>query len=362
MHAEDRLQAILRKVRRHGSVRVTEAAAELRVSPVTVRKDVEALAERGLVIRVHGGARLPEDCVPPTARGTGTGAVPPQARGDLTFGMVVPSATYYYPEVIKAVREAAAARGARLLLRISEYDVDGERAQAHSMVEAGVDGLLLAPTTDTTDHTDPAWYEDLGIPLVLVERRPRPVGPAVEHVVTDHAYGARLAVHHLAAQGRRRIALLTRQGTPTAPLLEEGFRTGLRLAGLRAPEGVGHLDLGRDHPGTPRYDGTMERFLAAVAAGRVDAAVVHPDGDALVLLQRLSARSLTVPGDVAIVSYDDEVAGLGDLPLSAVAPSKHEVGVSAVELLAARVTAPDRPRRQVSILPELRVRASSGAR
>ncbi|MGW7355316.1 substrate-binding domain-containing protein [Streptomyces sp. NPDC054802] len=67
-----------------------------------------------------------------------------------------------------------------------------------------------------------------------------------------------------------------------------------------------------------------------------------------------------VPGDLAVVSYDDEVAGLGDLPLSAVAPSKHEVGVSAVELLAARVAEPDRPRRQVSILPELRVRASSG--
>ncbi|MEV7794566.1 substrate-binding domain-containing protein [Streptomyces sp. NPDC087512] len=360
MHAEDRLQAILRKVRRHGSVRVTEVAAELRVSPVTVRKDVEVLAERGLVVRVHGGARLPEDWTPVTAGAPG--AAPPHSSGELTFGMVVPSATYYYPEVIKAVREAAAARGIRLLLRISEYDVDGERAQAHAMAEAGVDGLLLAPTTGAADHTAPAWYEDLGIPLVLVERRPRPVGPAVEHVVTDHAHGARLAVHHLAAQGRRRIALLTRGGTPTAPLLEEGFRAGLHLAELEPPEGVGHLDLGTDHPGSAPYDRTMERFLDAVAAGRIDAAVVHPDGDALVLLQRLGARSLTVPGDVALVSYDDEVAGLGNLPLSAVAPSKHEVGVSAVELLAARVTAPDRPRRQVSILPELRVRASSAAR
>ncbi len=59
MHAEDRQQTILGRVRRHGSVRVTEVAAELRVSPVTVRKDVEALARRGLVVRVHGGARLP---------------------------------------------------------------------------------------------------------------------------------------------------------------------------------------------------------------------------------------------------------------------------------------------------------------
>jgi DNA-binding LacI/PurR family transcriptional regulator len=358
VHAEDRLQAILLKVRRHGSVRVTEVAAELRVSPVTVRKDVEALAERGLVVRVHGGARLPEDRAPSTVGATG--GAPRQAPRELTFGMVVPSATYYYPEVIRAVREAATARGARLVLRISEYDVDGERAQAHAMAEAGVDGLLLAPTTTAAALTDCAWYEELGIPLVLVERRPRAVGPAVEHVVTDHAYGARLAVHHLVTRGRRRIALLTRGGTPTAPLLEDGFRAGLDLAGLDAPENVGHVDLGTHRPGDPEYDRAMARFLDAVTAGRIDAAVVHPDGDALVLLQRLSARSLTVPGDLAVVSYDDEVAGLGDLPLSAVAPSKHEVGVSAVELLAARVAEPDRPRRQVSILPELRVRASSG--
>ncbi|CAL9442211.1 Ribose operon repressor [Streptomyces sp. enrichment culture] len=355
MHAEDRHQAILRRVRRHGSVRVTEVAAELRVSPVTVRKDVELLAERGLVVRVHGGARLPEDRAP----APGTGTAPRDAARELTFGMIVPSATYYYPEVIRAVRETAAARGARLLLRISEYDADGERAHARAMVEAGVDGLLLAPTTGPETCAGSAWYEDLGIPLVLVERRPRPVGPAVEHVVTDHAHGARLAVHHLAAHGRRRIALLTRRGTPTAPLIEEGYLAGLRLAGLEAPVAADELDLGMDRPGTPEYDGAMERFLDGAAAGRIDAAVVHPDGDALVLLQRLSAHSLTVPGDLALVSYDDEVAGLGDLPLSAVAPSKHEVGVSAVELLAARVTEPDRPRRQVSILPELRVRASS---
>lgn len=355
MHAEDRHQAILRRVRRHGSVRVTEVAAELRVSPVTVRKDVELLAERGLLVRVHGGARLPEEATPSPGAGPGPSA---PAR-ELTFGMIVPSATYYYPDVIRAVRETAAARGARLLLRISEYDAEGERAHARAMVEAGVDGLLLAPTAAPETPADAAWYEDLGIPLVLVERRPRPVGPAMEHVVTDHAYGARLAVHHLATQGRRRIALLTRGGTPTAPLIEEGFHAGLRLAGLQPALEAAHSDLGMDRPGTSQYDGTMERFLDAVAAGRIDAAVVHPDGDALVLLQRLNARGLTVPGDLAVVSYDDEVAGLGDLPLSAVAPSKHEVGVSAVELLTARVTEPDRPRRQVSILPELRVRGSS---
>ncbi|RFC78070.1 hypothetical protein DXZ75_09875 [Streptomyces sp. AcE210] len=40
----------------------------------------------------------------------------------------------------------------------------------------------------------------------------------------------------------------------------------------------------------------------------------------VVLLQRLRSRSISVPSDLAIVSYDDEFAGIADVALSAVAP------------------------------------------
>ncbi|GAA5080737.1 DeoR/GlpR family transcriptional regulator of sugar metabolism [Thermocatellispora tengchongensis] len=56
MLAQQRQQTILERVRRDGGVRVADLVRELGVSDMTIRRDLEALAERGLVEKVHGGA------------------------------------------------------------------------------------------------------------------------------------------------------------------------------------------------------------------------------------------------------------------------------------------------------------------
>lgn len=56
MLARQRQELILREVDRHGGSRVSELVEILGVSDMTVRRDIEALAERGLVVKVHGGA------------------------------------------------------------------------------------------------------------------------------------------------------------------------------------------------------------------------------------------------------------------------------------------------------------------
>jgi DeoR/GlpR family transcriptional regulator of sugar metabolism len=54
--ARQRQERILEEVRRRGGVRVTELTELLGVSDMTVRRDLEVLAARGLVEKVHGGA------------------------------------------------------------------------------------------------------------------------------------------------------------------------------------------------------------------------------------------------------------------------------------------------------------------
>ncbi|WP_330328476.1 DeoR/GlpR family DNA-binding transcription regulator [Streptomyces sp. NBC_00536] len=59
--AQQRRSFILETVRREGAVRVTELVEQLAVSDMTVRRDLDALAARGLVEKVYGGAvRAPE--------------------------------------------------------------------------------------------------------------------------------------------------------------------------------------------------------------------------------------------------------------------------------------------------------------
>jgi DeoR/GlpR family transcriptional regulator of sugar metabolism len=58
MLARQRQTAILERVRTSGGVRVTELASEFGVSDMTIRRDLESLAERGLLAKVHGGATV----------------------------------------------------------------------------------------------------------------------------------------------------------------------------------------------------------------------------------------------------------------------------------------------------------------
>jgi DeoR/GlpR family transcriptional regulator of sugar metabolism len=56
MLAHQRQSAIQELVRQRGGVRVGELVRQFGVSDITIRRDLEALAERGLVAKVHGGA------------------------------------------------------------------------------------------------------------------------------------------------------------------------------------------------------------------------------------------------------------------------------------------------------------------
>jgi DeoR/GlpR family transcriptional regulator of sugar metabolism len=56
--AAQRQAHILEQIRQHRGVRVAELARALGVSDMTIRRDLEALADRGLVDKVHGGATV----------------------------------------------------------------------------------------------------------------------------------------------------------------------------------------------------------------------------------------------------------------------------------------------------------------
>ncbi|MFC4119410.1 DeoR/GlpR family DNA-binding transcription regulator [Nonomuraea zeae] len=58
MLAPQRQQAILELVRQNGGVRVIELVRAFGVSDITIRRDLETLAERGLLAKVHGGATV----------------------------------------------------------------------------------------------------------------------------------------------------------------------------------------------------------------------------------------------------------------------------------------------------------------
>ncbi|MEU9336152.1 substrate-binding domain-containing protein [Streptomyces sp. NPDC048290] len=357
MHAAERHQEILDWLRERGTMRVSEMACTLNVSAITIRRDVDALSKRGLLTRVHGGAVLPEP------RGRRTPAVVPDMSAlihgaggrELVVGLLVPAADHDCPEIIKGAQEAAAERGIRLTLGISQHNPGQEHAQAQQMLDDGINGLLITPCEPVAGNS---WLTELDIPCVLIERNVDDDEWDVDRVTTDHAHGARVAVRHLAVYEPRAIALVLRDDSPHSAHLLAGYLEGLTAVGL-PPDDAPVFRLpspGADPGGRERL---LAGFVERVLKGDMGAMIVHNDHDAIVLLQRLRARGVEIPDAITMVAYDDEVAALADVPLSAVAPPQRAVGAAAVDLLVRRLVDPERPPHHVAILPKLTMRASS---
>lgn len=56
LYLEERRQRVLQRIRDKGRASVTQLSEEFAVSEVTIRNDLQALAERNLIVRTHGGA------------------------------------------------------------------------------------------------------------------------------------------------------------------------------------------------------------------------------------------------------------------------------------------------------------------
>ncbi|MFJ7200417.1 MULTISPECIES: substrate-binding domain-containing protein [unclassified Streptomyces] len=365
---ELRRQRILSVVESRGAVKVSALAAELDVSVVTVRRDVEELARVGRLRRGHGVARPVREPVPPAAV--------PAARGEEQAGeagavaLVVPERHSYLYETLHGARSVLEESGIRIALHIAPPSPGGERPLVERALADGARGLLIAPRWPSarSEELDYGWLADVGVPTVLMERRPRPGSAlhALDSVCSDHWYGTHLAVDHLVSLGHRRIVLAARDDSPTARSIRAAFA---EIAAARpevedwsvvlsSPEATAE-------PGgsAPAADGRAALDLAALLRERgATGAVLHGDVDALMLVQRLAESGVEVPRDCSVVAYDDVVAALGSTPLTAVAPPKAEIGRAAAELLLHRLSGSvgaDGPVRRTELLPTLEVRGSA---
>jgi DNA-binding LacI/PurR family transcriptional regulator len=121
--------------------------------------------------------------------------------------------------------------------------------------------------------------------------------PRVPSVDVDNGAGASTIVRHLLASGRRRIAMITGpQWLPCVRRPVDAYREEMRAAGL--PTRI----VGGDF--TPESG----RIATAAALHRwpdLDAVIASCDDTALGVLAELRGRSVDVPGDVAVVGFDD---------------------------------------------------------
>ncbi|MGW0769139.1 LacI family DNA-binding transcriptional regulator [Streptomyces sp. NPDC002676] len=308
----------------------------------TVRRAVADLVAEELVVR---------------RQGSGTYVLAPKAATSHSalIGVIVPDTAFYYPRVLKGIEEELTATGARSVIACSGYDQAREIRALADMLDAGADGLLLVPTLAGPETPEECLTRLAGLPVpaVLVERRGTSLGDTTESVCTHHEAGGYDAVRHLAGLGHRAIGLVLRLHSPTTEPVGRGFHQAVRELGLSSTEFRAALE--------EWSPAAADRCLAGLRHAGATAAVCFGDRQAALLQAAARRCGLRVPDDLALIAYDDEIADIAEVPLTAVAPPKHLLGRTAAALLLNRLEHPEDSRRQVLLRPAITVRESCGA-
>jgi len=359
MPAAARHDAILRELEMRGSLSSAALAARLGVTPMTLWRDLVTLEGRGLLVRVHGGAISPA-VAQQQSRDADRGTARP--RPVATIGMIVPTTRYYFPDVIRGASEAAHEAHCRLVVGASNYSEQEELRQAERLIASGVDALMITPQdTLVQDSALHRMLSAAALPVVMVERSvDDPLAGRLEWVRTDHAHGAEVAVRHLAEQGHLGIALAARPAA-TVSGLDTGFRRAMAALGPAAGRAL-RRDLSHPQIGDNANIVELRALLDDCLAEGITAAILLGDADAMAFLDLVLERGLRVPEDFAVVAYDDEVAAFATVPLTAVAPPRHELGHAALRLCVDRLRQAPRTVHapvRMALLPALVVREST---
>ncbi|MDT0164409.1 LacI family DNA-binding transcriptional regulator [Actinotalea sp. AC32] len=251
------------------------------------------------------------------------------------IGLAVPDLRQpYFAELADAVLAAAERRGLGVIVGQVGADRDHEIAVLANGLRQ-TDGLLFSPQRLGTE--DRGLLDHLRYPLVLLGERI--FGGPTDHVTMHNIEGARAAVDHLLAQGRRRIAVVgahpdgrTGQLRPS-DLRIRGYREALEAAGLP-------LDPRLERTAAPWHPEDGADATRELLADDVDVDAVFAFNDALAIgvLRALGEAGRRIPEDVAVIGFDDISNGRFTLPsLSTVDPGRDEIAEVAVDMLVERI-------------------------
>jgi LacI family transcriptional regulator, fructose operon transcriptional repressor len=270
-----------------------------------------------------------------------------------TLGLIVSDIRNpFFTSISRAVEDVAYEQGFSIFLCNTDENPEKEAIYLHLMRDEGVAGVIFSPTRQTVATFSAS---NLNFPTVVLDRS-IPNGD-VDVVVLDNVDAAYRLTTHLIENGYQRIAALCGETSTTGQERRLGYEKALRAHGLS--------------PGSELAKYVRPKIEAGYAAAlkMLDSA---PPPEAILTtnsllgagaLQAIRERGLTVPDDIALVTFDETTwASLVQPSITLIAQPTYEIGKTATELLLQRVADPDRPTRQVILKGQLLVRGSSPPR
>jgi LacI family transcriptional regulator len=238
----------------------------------------------------------------------------------------------HFAELIASVEQAATAARHTLLLGDTHDDPEHELEIVRALVERRVDGLLLAPSPGAGDGAL-RYLAGQSLPVVLIDRF---ADATLDQIGSENVEPTAQLVDHLAAGGHTRIGIVA--GSPQLSTTLErlaGHELGLERNALAFEPAL-------IASGESRRDAAAEATRGLLDLPEPPTALISGSNAMTIgVMETLRARSLAVPGDIALVAFDDfEWAEFFSPRLTVIAQPVAELGEQAVALLLSRLEDP----------------------
>lgn len=269
------------------------------------------------------------------------------------IGLIVPDlADPFFATCANAVQETAWAAGYLTLMAASANREDVERRETEIMTQRQVAGLLIIPSGSQNDHF--AGAIKAGVSVVSFDRPMENV--EVDAFVVDNRAASSRATEHLIGHGHSNILCLADEYRIfTKSERVTGYSQAMRKAKLTS-----RVCMVGPMSGT--LSDHLDRELNSTSAPTAIFAI--NDLLAVQLLRELQTRSLRIPQDMALISFDDfDAATLVRPTVTVVQQPIVELARRAASRLLERLGQKSAPKFSQIVLPtELIIRESCGCR
>lgn len=276
-------------------------------------------------------------------------------QSNLVSAIIPMLTSYFFLEVLHGVQD---------LIARSEFDLVVYSAQRLEEVDNMMDnalnrgrsaGVLLFSSPLSPGRIK--RLEQYGNPVVLVDL----YHEKFDSVATDNEYGGYLATNHLLNQGYKKIGLLgaNPESEPSRHRIE-GFCRAHRERGVEPDKRIIMETSDDDFHGFTEEAGyaSMQDLLAT--GHDVDAVFAVSDIQALGARRAIEDHGKSVPGDIALVGFDDIMISRY-VQLTTMRQPMYDMGRTAAELLLKRIKGFDSPVVHKILAPTLQQRTSSSA-
>jgi LacI family transcriptional regulator len=254
-----------------------------------------------------------------------------RTRQTFTVGFVVPDVSSpFYAAALKGAQRTLEQAGYRVMLMDANQDVERELEALETLLSHQVDGLLVA-----TAGMDRATFDEAveGTPAIFFDSVIEGTGDGT--VTLDDTRGIELLVEHLVGHGHGRIGFLAGSQRESAGAERlRAFRAAISVDEEYIKVCEWTIDDGR------------RAGLELLALAELPTAVIASSAElALGFMSAAASRGVRIPGDVALVAFDDPYFGdLLEPSLTAVAYQPSDVGEQAAQLLVSSMRSAAEPR------------------